>query len=246
MPRTQRRSSSTGIHHVIARGLDGMDVFCDDQDRLVFLRHVKTRLEKAGGRLYAWCLMDDHVHLLFHLGEGCVPSRFMQALGTGYASYFNSRHGRSGHFFWGRFKSEPVEDGPYFRTVVRFIHQNPVKALVTPDCRYRWSSFCEYAGRPVFSETSRALGVFGGLESFLSFHRELAWGDGCLEVPVDLPDGEAARYARELVGEDRMRALRDLEKAERDEVFRLLRSCMLPVAQIARITEYGKSTIYAA
>lgn len=245
MPRTMRKASSTDIYHVMIRGVDRMDIFRDDQDRHVFLSYLKMRLDESGGDICAWCLMTNHVHLLVRFELG-VLSQFMRELGAQYALYFNSRHRRCGHLFQNRFKSEPVEDEAYFLTAVRYIHQNPAKAFMVKGCRYRWSSFEEYLGDPVIANCGLTLEAFGGLPNFLAFHRELAFQDRCLEVSLELSDEEAASYAAKVVGADQMRLIGELATDERNAVLRTLAACMMPVAQIARITGFGKSTVYQA
>lgn len=245
MPRTIRKASSTDVYHVMVRGIDRMDIFRDDQDRHVFLNYLKMHLDEAEGDIYAWCLMTNHVHLLarFSLDE---LSEFMKGLETKYAVYFNSRYQRCGHLFQNRFKSEPVEDEAYFLTAVRYIHQNPVKAFMSTDCRYRWSSFKEYLDKPVIVDRDFVLGAFGGLANFLAFHREVAFEDRFLEVSLELSDEEAASYAGKVVGVERMQAIGELESGERDVILRTLAACMMPIAQIARITGFGKTTVYQA
>ena len=76
--------------------------------------------------------MSNHIHLL--LKEGQEPlSTTMKKIGTSYVSYYNWQYNRRGHLFQDRYKSEPVEDDAYFLTVLRYIHQNPLKAGLSDD-----------------------------------------------------------------------------------------------------------------
>lgn len=118
MPRTARRKSSTGIYHVLVRGVNQQRIFEDEADYAAYLLTLGRVKRENPFVLYAYCLMSNHVHLL--LGEEAVPlSRIMQRIGVSYAYRFNQRHDRSGHLFQDRFKSEPVEDDGYFVTVSR-------------------------------------------------------------------------------------------------------------------------------
>lgn len=246
MPRSLRKQSSTGIYHVITRGVDRMDIFYDVQDRSVFLKRASSRLAENGGILYAWCLMTNHVHLLVRFDEEGPLSGFMHKLNTDYAIYINSKYDRDGHLFQGRFKSEPIESDSYFLTVVRYIHQNPVKAFMTKNCSYRWSSFDEYIGEPKFCDTEFVLAAYDGLENFMVFHGVIAYEDKCLDLKLALSDEDALSYAEKVLGSGKLHELKSLGKDERDAIFRTLKGCMLPVAQIARITGCGKTAIYAA
>lgn len=146
MPRTVRKKSSTGIYHVLARGINQQRIFEETADFESYLEVLARVKRQAPFTLFAYCLMSNHVHLLVR--EDMVPlSQVLQRVGIAYAYRFNQKHDRSGHLFQDRFKSEPVEDDGYFATVVRYIHFNPVKAGIceSPE-QYPWSS-CSRLGR---------------------------------------------------------------------------------------------------
>ncbi|MDF0728663.1 transposase [Cytobacillus sp. S13-E01] len=100
--------------------------------------------------VYAWCLMSNHVHLLIKEGNDDI-SVTMKRLAVSYVKHYNWKYRTTGHLFQDRFKSERVENKKYLLIVVRYIHQNPVKARMVhqPD-KWRWSSCCEYYGRSTF------------------------------------------------------------------------------------------------
>ncbi len=163
MPRQVRRLSRSKIYHVMIRGNEKINIFLDDEDRLKFLS-ILTRLaghsssESSSRRecllsgkkeekkiwIYAYCLMDNHVHLLINEGEDEI-SRVMKRINTSYAYYFNNKYGRVGHLFQDRFKSEAIEEDNYLLAAARYIHNNPVKAGISKQAgEYRWSSCSEY------------------------------------------------------------------------------------------------------
>ena len=95
--------------------------------------------------LHAYCLMDNHVHLLLQEQEETL-GEIMKRVGVSYAYWFNRKYERVGHLFQGRFRSETVEDDAYFLTVLRYIHQHPVQAKLVARCSdYPWSSYAAYA-----------------------------------------------------------------------------------------------------
>jgi REP element-mobilizing transposase RayT len=131
-------------------------LFEDDADRERFLSNLADRVEQYHIRLYLFCLLSNHVHLVFETPEGNC-SKFMQSLTTAYTVYFNRRHGRHGHLVDGRYKAKLVEGDTYLLALSRYVHLNPVqvgamKGLPLKDRirslrHYRWSSYPSYIGR---------------------------------------------------------------------------------------------------
>jgi REP element-mobilizing transposase RayT len=219
-------------------------VFEDDLDRERFLDDLSKTVKEDGGELLAWCLMDNHFHALIHL-EMSKLSKTMRSVLSGYASYFNVRHGRTGHLFQDRFKSEAIDTDEYLLTVVRYIHANPVKAGITKDCRYRWSSYGCYLGEMGPCDTSFVLDVFGGVEQFTRFHSVQA-DDKCLDVAHmrrRLSDEKALACAKEIAGKIELHEIGSLPKSERDAILRSMRAQGLTIKQVQRLTGIGAGII---
>ena len=146
MSRPQRLEFSGAVYHVIARGNEQREVFRDNSDREIYLRRLAHYRDRFRFRLYAYCLMTNHLHLAVETGP--VPlSRIVLALHGSYAQEFNHRHQRVGHLFQGRYKALLVQKTSYLLALVRYIHENPVKAGIVPEPRlYRWSSDRFYRG----------------------------------------------------------------------------------------------------
>ena len=116
-----------GFHRVIARGNEQRDVFRDDSDRDLYLRRLARYQTEFRFRLYAYCLMTNHVHLALETGEAPL-SRVIHGLQSSYTQAFNRRHQRSGHLFQGRYKALLVDADRYFLALLRYIHCNPLEA----------------------------------------------------------------------------------------------------------------------
>ena len=144
MPRQRRKIGLSKIYHVIARGNERKDIFLDDEDKSKFIQIIINKKRKNEYTLYAYCLMNNHLHLLLKEEEGNI-SRAMRRINTAYAYYFNKKYNRVGHVFQDRFRSEPVENDRYLLSVIRYIHNNPVKAkIVNQPQQYKWSSYSLY------------------------------------------------------------------------------------------------------
>lgn len=166
MPRIQRLRDEFSTYHVIMRGNEKKNIFWHDDDRVRFLTTIAKAKEKYNFLVYAYCLMNNHVHLLVN-DNGNDISKLMKSINVSYVSYFNRVYQRCGHLFQDRFKSQLVKDDRYLLEVSRYIHNNPVKAkiVVKPE-DFRWSSYNIYCGKAddAFDilETKLILGYFSG------------------------------------------------------------------------------------
>lgn len=144
MARPLRIEFPGALYHVVVRGNERKAVFRDDGDRMDYLERLARYGEKFGFRLLAYCLMDNHVHLAIETGKPPL-SRIMAGLQSSYTQYFNRRHGRVGHLFQGRYKAFLIEKDRYALALLRYIHENPVKAgIVAKPQEYAWSSDRHY------------------------------------------------------------------------------------------------------
>lgn len=147
MARQARKKSKTGIYHVMLRGNERKPVFIDEDDKNRFVEILIQKKEAAGSLLYAYCLMDNHIHMIVReLETGQSLGMLMKRIGVTYAAYFNKKYQRVGHIFQDRFRSEEIEDEAYLLGVIRYVHQNPVKAGMTQGLNYPWSSYALYSG----------------------------------------------------------------------------------------------------
>jgi REP element-mobilizing transposase RayT len=134
MPRKSRIDAPGALHHVIARGINRQAIFGDDTDRDRFLDRLGEILVQTQTACYAWALLPNHFHLLLRTGATPI-SLIMRRLLTGHAVYFNLRHQRSGHLFQNRYKSILCQADAYLLELVRYIHLNPLRAGLVPNCR---------------------------------------------------------------------------------------------------------------
>jgi REP element-mobilizing transposase RayT len=125
----------------MVRGTNKENIFLDDIDRTGFLERLSFCVTETRCAVYAWALMDNHVHVLVRSGERGI-STLMRKLLTWYAVYHNRRHHRTGHLFENRFKSILCDEDQYLPALVRYIHLNPVRAGIVTQPKdleiYRW------------------------------------------------------------------------------------------------------------
>ena len=246
--RTARTCGESGIYHVVSRGVGQQIIFETDADKRRYLTTLQSLMDDSSGSLLAWCLMENHVHLLVSQQLDELSST-MRRLNSGYALYFNLVHDRCGHLFQGRFRSEPVDTDEYLMTVIRYIHQNPWKAGMTTSCHYEWSSFGLYASGRVPSGADAVMGAFGSLDAFLAFHNQENFAASCIDVAPRRPrvdDDAALEIALGLFGDAGLGELKTLPKEKRDASLARMKEDGLTVRQIQRLTGVSLGVISKA
>ena len=166
MPRQARLDVPGALHHIMVRGIDKCSIFRDDQDKTRFLERLGQTVSEGKCTVYAWVLMDNHVHILFKSGKDGI-SAVMRKLLTWYAQYFNRRHRRTGHLFENRYKSILCDEDNYLLALIRYIHLNPIRAKIGTTIeqldRYPWSGHRTLIGKAKhhWMDVDHALSEFG-------------------------------------------------------------------------------------
>jgi putative transposase len=152
------------VYHITSRGNERKAVFRSIRDREKFLEYLESAVDKYQALIHAYCLMDNHYHLLLETPSGNLP-RIMRHINGAYTTYFNVKRDRAGHLFQGRYKAILVEKDEYAKELSRYIHLNPVRAkMVEAPEEYVWSSYQSYIGikkTPKWLFRDFILGYFG-------------------------------------------------------------------------------------
>ena len=145
MGRQARKISQTGLYHIVFRGISRQNIFEEDRDYEKIKEIIRKVKEETKSEIYAYCLMTNHVHMFIKESERGKISKIMSKILTHYALWYNIKYDRVGSLFDGRYKSEPIEDERYFLSLVRYIHQNALKAGIVSEIKdYSWSSYNDY------------------------------------------------------------------------------------------------------
>ena len=147
MARKPRLHYPGACYHVILRGNGGQDIFFDKQDRSRFFLLLQEGIGRYKHRIHAYCLMTNHVHLAVQVADVSL-SRIIQNVSFRYTRYINRRRNQVGHLFQGRYKALLIDADRYLLQLVRYIHNNPVRAgMVKLPEQYIWSSHSSYLGK---------------------------------------------------------------------------------------------------
>lgn len=129
------------ILHVMNRGVNHQNIFLDETDFQYFIMLIKSTQKKYPFIIHAYCFMTNHYHLLMETMDKEIWF-IMKRIDQFYARYFNTKYGRDGGVFRGRYKASEIKNDSYFLQTSRYIHMNPVKAnIVAEPIQYMWSSY---------------------------------------------------------------------------------------------------------
>ena len=164
MARPLRISYPGAFYHITSRGNEQKTVYRNIRDREKFLEYLGSATERYDAVIHVYCLMDNHYHLLLETPSGNL-SKIMAHINGAYTTYFNTKRGRFGHLFQGRYKAILVDADEYAKELSRYIHLNPVRAKISefPEA-YEWSSYGYYIGKkkpPVWLKMDFILGYYG-------------------------------------------------------------------------------------
>lgn len=177
MPRIARVLNDKHIYHIMLRGNNKEAVFKNDEDKKEILKIMTAKKQQGKYYLYAYCVMDNHIHLIFKEGSDSI-SRSIKRIGLCYAQYFNKKYQRIGHVFQDRYRSENITTDSYLLSAIRYVHRNPMKAGIGNMDKYKWSSFKGYFDRSeTLVETDEIISMFAqdkekGLKAFIDFNHE--------------------------------------------------------------------------
>ena len=241
MARPLRIEYPGAFYHVMNRGQSRRNIFLEDKGRLSFLDLLGdiARLWKV--EIYAYCMMDNHYHLLLTTPTVGL-ARAMRHLDGIYTQKFNRVHHRDGPLFRGRYKAIVIDGEEYFLSVVRYIHRNPLRAGVVSDLdRYRWSSHWGYLNPtqcPGWLSRGAVLARFGNLREYQRFMHE--------KIEQEVEEFYRGPYLKPVLGRDEFiarvkdklgdRARVEPEKPESRRIF----SPDLQAIVAATAREYGK------
>ncbi len=173
MPRKPRIEFKGAFYHVIVRGNQKQKIFREISDYDKFHHFLSIYKNRYYYALYAYILMSNHVHLLIETKDSPL-SKIMQGINQSYTLYFNRKYGQVGHLFQGRYKAIVCDRDEYLLSLLKYIHNNPVRAEIaeTPD-QYSWSSHLAYLGESnphSLVDTDHVLAMFSENKARASRH----------------------------------------------------------------------------
>jgi putative transposase len=231
MARKARIEFDGAFYHVITRGNQRQKIFKDESDFKKYLEILSEYKWRYKYNLYAFVLMNNHVHLLMETRETPL-SKILQGINQSYTMYFNRKYKTVGHLFQGRYKAILCDRDEYLLSLVKYIHLNPVRAKAVERAdEYRWSSHGIYAGKSGDSiiDMDQVLRMFSEDKTKARQLYRAYMGDG---RAVDKRDIYGTVDHR-ILGDERF-------------VYKVMEKTEVDVSEMRRAREYSLSAISAA
>jgi len=251
MARQARQISSTGLYHIIFRGVNQCNLFEEYEDFEKLLKLLATVKSDMNYKVHAYCFMSNHVHLLIREQLPSDITLIMKRILGTYAYWYNKKYKRSGALIANRYKSACVENDEYILTLTRYIHQNPIKVdIVNAPETYRWSSYSDYINKvhTSLTDTKFILELFSpdldeAIKSFISFHKTPESNDYLITDGKKKSDEEFRLEILTALEEKEIYNLNGLPKQERDKVLSALRLQGYSIRQIEKATGISRGVI---
>lgn len=241
MPRKARIVSETAYYHVISRGNNKQIIFESDNDYRHFIEIVFQYSKKWKVKIPAYCLMNNHIHLLIYDPETNI-SNFMKGVNQKYAQYFNNKYGRIGTLFQDRYKSLAITDKQYLQTVFMYIIQNPARAKICSTKRYKWNSYKEYSKKNSNIDEKSWKPIIGDIEN--------------INYLISQKDGEILFFSKDPINNFQIRetlkhnfgianpyAIQRMDIDFQKNAIRYLKHMGLKIKDISRITGISKNIV---
>lgn len=148
MPRKARSIYQNGFFHIMVQGINKEYIFNKNYQKNEYVKLMKKYNSEQKVKIIAYCIMDNHVHILMYTDNISNISDYMKKLNGGYGKYYNKISQRVGFVYRNRYQSQFITDINYLKKCINYIHLNPVKANIVNDVKqYKYSSYNQYINK---------------------------------------------------------------------------------------------------
>ena len=250
MARQPRQICSTGVYHIVFRGVNNRKLFKEEADFEKLIELLETVKAVLSLNVYAYCLTGDQVHLLLKEKTAGDVISAMRRLLTPYAYWFNRKYQRSGTLIANRYKSECIESDEHLLAIMCYIHRFPLISGVTKDIgKYQWSSYRDYTkSRSALTDTALVFELLSdnptkAINKFIAFHETLEDKDYSMSDKTKKSDERIKNEILEALGGLEFDALRALSNHERDTILAYLRIQGFSIRQIEKVTGISRGVV---
>lgn len=199
MPRKSRESSVSNFYHVIVQGINKEKIFADKKDIKRYKQIILEKLKESNVTILAYCIMNNHTHLLIHSEKSKDLSKFMQRVNISYSQYYNKRNMRIGYVFRDRYYSQDITTENQLYNCIKYIHNNPVKANIVKKAEeYEYSSYNEFIGRPELINCKSLKLIFETMKDYKEKFYKIHKTNNYEEEFYDIKDKDIYELIREI------------------------------------------------
>ena len=242
MSRLARTISESRVYHILFRGVNQQNIFEEDADFIKLKETILIVKKDLDFEIYAYCFMSNHVHIVLkekNLGD---ISLIMKRILTKYARWYNIKYGRSGALIANRYKSVPVEIDEYFLHLIRYVHQNPIKAgIIDKIENYPYSSFIEYIDKTNLTDTNFLLQMMS-LKEFVDYHQEIETMKFHVTDSKRKTDEDVLMFLKKQYNIDNPKSISKFSKIDRNKILAELKK-EFSVRHLQRITGISRGVI---
>ena len=245
MSRIARVISESGVYHILFRGVNQQNIFEETADFEKLKDAISFVKQEMNFEIYAYCFMSNHVHIVLKERNIGDISLIMKRILTKYARWYNIKYGRSGALIANRYKSVPVEVDEYFLQLIRYVHQNPIKAGIVDELgAYPHSSYIEYINDADLTNTAFLFEMISKNE-FINYHKEIDNFEFRVTDSKKKSDEDVLMFLKKHYNIDNAKSIAKLPKTERDRILADLKK-IFPVRQLQRISGVSRGVITKA
>ena len=242
MSRLARNISQSGLYHILFRGVNQQNIFEEASDFEKLKETIAIVKQDLHFEIYAYCFMSNHVHIVLKEKTLGDISLIMKRILTKYARWYNIKYGRSGALIANRYKSVPVEIDEYFLHLIRYVHQNPIKAgIIDKIENYPYSSFKEYINKAELTDTNFLLKMIS-IEEFIDYHKEIEIMKFRVTDSKRKTDEDVLRFLKKNYNIDNPKSISKFSKIERNKILAELKK-EFSVRHLQRITGISRGVI---
>lgn len=232
--------SPTGYYHVVMRGVNRQNIFFDDQDRKCFLELLHKYQNQTKTKIVAYCLMNNHVHILLYSEE---LADFVKKVSASFVFRINKKYDRIGHLFQARYISKIIDKESYLLTATRYILRNPQRAGICSAEDYPWSSFSSLDGKG-FCDIHLISTLAGGMEALVQFIcTESEDDEENITTGESIDDSKVVNLIRQISGLENPYQIVNLPKKDLENILLQLRNYKISIRRISRITGISRRII---
>lgn len=246
MPRIARKNSQSCFYHVIVQGINKEYIFEKKEYIEKYKELIIKKLDESNVIILAYCIMNNHAHLLIFSEKSEYVGKYMQRLNTSYSQFYNKINNRVGYVFRNRYYSQNILTDQQLYNCLRYIHNNPVKAGIARTMKeYKYSSYNEFLGRKEIIKEEGIKLIFGTCKNF---KEEFYFIHSCNIIEeefMDVKEKEILEFIKEIEMKynKKIEEIRENKEILISTIKEARKQTDVTIVELAKILDVSKTTV---